>query len=106
MMKITQIELGLSQSDLEQICTDCARLVGLGRQSQPVEETLAAVSEFVFIRDDRFGEQIDLALGITGRPGRPSSTEGGRIAGKTIASRGPGGVTGRVLIPRTTIFPI
>ena len=55
-IKITQIGLQLSRPDLEQICIDCAKLVGLGRQSQPVEETLATVSEFAFIRDDRFGK--------------------------------------------------
>ena len=103
-MKITQIELQLPQPELELICTDCARLVG--PQSQPIEETLAAVSEFMFIKDERFGKEIESALGITGRPGRPVDDGNRMLAGKTIANSGPEGVTSRVLIPSTTIFPI
>jgi hypothetical protein len=105
-MKITQIDLQLPRPELEQVCKDCARLVGPGRQSQPVEQTLAAVSDFVFIRDERFGEQIDLALGLTGRPGRAIDDGRRMVAGKAIASSGPEGVTTRVLIPSTIILPI
>ena len=103
-MKITQIDLRLPRPELENTCTDCARLVG--PQCQPVEEILAAVSEFVFIKDERFGEEIDSALGLTGRPGRVIDDGNRRLGGKAIASRGPGGITGRVLIPAGTIFPV
>ena len=71
-----------------------------------MEETLATVSEFVFIRDDRFGEQIDLALGLTGQPARPIDDGRRMVAGKTIASSGPAGIASKVLIPGTIILPI
>jgi hypothetical protein len=89
---------------LETICTDCARLVGpLGR---PVEETLAAVSEFIFIKEDRFGEEIASAIGSTAGP-TPPVVQGSRsLAGKAVPRDGPGGVTSRVLIPENIIVPI
>lgn len=89
---------------LEGICTDCARLVGPA--GQPVEETLAAVSEFVFVKDECFREEIASVLG-SAPPPAPSAGDGSRcLAGKTIPRSGPGSVTSRVLVSEKIIVPI
>jgi len=79
----------LQRPTLEKICTDCARLVG--PQGKPVEDVLATVSGFRFMKDERFDDDFGQTVGSRAR------------AGKTIPARGPGGVTSTVIIPERTL---